>query len=237
MKIIHPFDLIKISDDWFPSLKKSSSEIEPSFVGQIHPTKPYVAIKYVSPLGSQSPHHGRIVWSSNNARAKEDDEKLKNFLGSTHKYTDHPEDAELLKSFIQSIIEDPMRHVRKSFDEENHPRARHFINHLISVGKGAQSRMINIGGNRYVPIPKESQIAYTNTGGGRTMIFQALRHKEEYGNKNRVDHFVFSERGAKAKERAKSVKSIYINKNEEIPEIANNFKDLKFNQPPIKKVA
>lgn len=241
-KIIHPFDLIKISDDWMPSLQKAMSDPEPRWAGEKHPTKPWVGGIYNHP-GSEN--HGRLVWTANEVLSKEHDDKLRSYIDSSDAISQHPEDRELFKNFIQSILNDPNRHVRKSFDDSNYPRARHIINHFESDKKAG--RMASLGGNEYKPIPGDSQLAFVNANpkAGRSLLFQTVRHKDEPGKlksetTKRIDHFMYSERKAREGERARNAGSVYIKHHEDAPEMSKMPEftgKVKFNEPPSIKVA
>lgn len=167
MKIIHPFDLIKIASDWRPGLFKSQSyeDRPPRYEGEIHHTGKYVGVAYhkISPKGMKSPHardaNGRatLVWQTNESDAKRDDAALNNIKNIQGIVGRNPADNLLFSGFVNKVSKDPGRHARKSFPGESNPRARHVVGLIESPHAGHDAHFFTSKGKRY-------------------MAFQAIRH-------------------------------------------------------------
>lgn len=232
-RMIHPFDLFKIAEDWAPSLKKALGASEPRYVGEPHPSIPrVVGARYKSPLGGESPHNGKLVWAASEDKAREDDAQLDKLLQANLPF-DHEEDKDLFKKFVQSVRNDPARHVRKSFDGENTPRARHLLAHITNP----KTRSVKVGENDYRFAPEESEVAFADSKTGRQLVFQIRRHKDESEQKtsqeHRVDHFVFNPK----RQFGTLAATVNIPHTEKTPTIQKVIPQLKFYAPPEKKVA
>jgi hypothetical protein len=150
--------LLKIAKEWLNLVKANPA---PSRIGEVSPDGQQIGIKYGS-RAPESKHKDELVWETHPKFQAADDaqvEKFKQFWTNPATVPD-PVMRSQYATLADTVAKDPARHVRVSFEGEQHaPRARH-IAHQNSNGPATKLKWLKASPDDLHP----------------TLVFKAMRH-------------------------------------------------------------